>query len=63
MNTNKLTERSLEVIKSAQALAVHNGNPQIEQEHILLALLSYENSLIAQLLTKMGKDPIPSPPM
>ncbi len=57
MNTNKLTERSLEVIKSAQALAVHDGNPQIEQEHILLALLSYENSLIAQLLTKMGKDP------
>ncbi|MBE6993623.1 MAG: ATP-dependent chaperone ClpB [Ruminococcaceae bacterium] len=56
MNANKLTEKSLEVVRSAQTMAVQNGNPQIEQEHLLAALLDYDNSLIAQLLTKMGKD-------
>ncbi|MEA4920177.1 MAG: ATP-dependent chaperone ClpB [Clostridiaceae bacterium] len=56
MNTNKLTEKSIEVIKRAQTIATQNGNPQIEQEHIMAALLEYENSLIVQLLKKMGKD-------
>ncbi len=56
MNTNKLTEKTIEVIQKARSLASENGNPQIEQEHILSALLKYDGSLIAQLIEKMGKD-------
>jgi len=56
MNTNKLTEKTIEVIRLAQNTANQNGNPQIEQPHLLAALLGYENSLIAQLLRKMGID-------
>ena len=56
MNTNKLTEKTIEVIRLAQETAGRNGNPQIEQPHLLSALLGYDNSLIAQLLRKMGAD-------
>ena len=56
MNTNKLTEKTIEVIRLAQTTASQNGNPQIEQEHLLCALLGYDSSLIAQLLRKMGVD-------
>ncbi|MDD6315662.1 MAG: Clp protease N-terminal domain-containing protein, partial [Clostridia bacterium] len=56
MNTNKLTEKTIEVIRLAQTTAGQNGNPQIEQEHLLCALLGYDSSLIAQLLRKMGID-------
>ena len=56
MNTNKLTEKTIEVIRLAQSKASENGNPQIEQPHLLAALLDYDNSLIAQLLRKMGID-------
>ena len=56
MNTNKLTEKTIEVIRMAQNTANQNGNPQIEQPHLLAALLGYDGSLIAQLLRKMGVD-------
>ncbi|MBR5284133.1 MAG: type VI secretion system ATPase TssH, partial [Clostridia bacterium] len=56
MNTNKLTEKTIEVIRLAQTTATQNGNPQIEQPHLLAAMLGYDNSLIAQLLRKMGVD-------
>ncbi len=54
MNANKFTQKSLEAIQSAQNIAVQNGNSQIEQEHIILALLEQEDSLIKQLLMKMN---------
>ena len=53
MNPNKFTQKSLEAIQNAQNIAVQNGNAQIEQEHIILALLEQENSLIKELLMKM----------
>ena len=54
MNANKFTQKSLEAIQSAQNIAVENGNAQIEQEHIILALLEQEDSLIKELLMKMN---------
>lgn len=56
MNAQKLTQKSLEAIQSAQNIAVSSGSPQIEQEHLLAALLSQEDGLIRQLLVKMNRD-------
>ena len=54
MNAQKYTQKSLEAIQNAQSLATEYGNQQIEQPHILLALLQAENGLIPQLLGNMG---------
>ena len=42
MNTNKLTQKSLEAIQNAQSIAISNSNQQIEQEHLLVSLLEQE---------------------
>ena len=54
MNAQKYTQKSLEAIQSAQSLATEYGNQQIEQPHLMLALLTAENGLVPQLLTHMG---------
>ena len=54
MNTEKLTQKSLQALQQASALAKDNANQQIEQLHLLYALLTGENSLIASLLQGMG---------
>ena len=54
MNMNKFTQKSLEAVQSAQTIAQEYGNQQIEQAHLLYALLQQENGLIPQLLTHMG---------
>jgi ATP-dependent Clp protease ATP-binding subunit ClpB len=59
MNAEKYTERSLEVIRSAQTVSKEYGSQQIETEHLLLAMLTQESGLIPELLTKMGQN-IPS---
>ena len=56
MNAQKFTQKSLEAIQLAQDIALKRGNMQIEQPHLLLALLTQENGLIPQLLTRMGED-------
>ena len=56
MNPNKLTQRSLEALQSAQSLAIQHNHQQVDQEHLLLALLTQENSLLMQLLRRMGRD-------
>ena len=56
MNPNKLTQRSLEALQSAQSLAIQHNHQQVDQEHLLLALLQQENSLLMQLLRRMGRD-------
>ena len=53
MDIQKFTQKSLEAIQKAQEIAIQNQNPQIEQEHILLALIDDENGLIKELLSKM----------
>ncbi len=53
MNFNTYTQKSMEAVQSAQNLAVQNSHQQLEQEHLLLALLQQEGGLIPQLLRKM----------
>ena len=53
MNSQKLTQKSIDAIQKAQNLAVTNENSQIDQEHILYSLLIQENSLIRELLKRM----------
>jgi len=53
MNFDNYTQKSLEAVKFAQQLAVQNGQQQLEQLHLLAALLRQEGGLIAQLLRKM----------
>ena len=54
MDTSKLTEKSIEVIKKAQALAIENKNPDVGQAHIFYSLLTVENSLIREIFKKMN---------
>ena len=54
MNMQKFTQKSLEAVQSAQSIAGEYGNQQIEQAHLLYALLQQEGGLIPQLLTAMG---------
>ena len=56
LNTNNLTQKSMEAISNAQSIAVSYQNMNIEQQHILLALLQAEDGLIPQLIKKMGAD-------
>ena len=54
MNMQKLTAKSVEAVNSAQKLARENGNREIDQQHLLLALLTQDGGLIPQLLSKIG---------
>ena len=56
MDIRKFTQRSVEAIQGAQSIAVEHSNQQVDEEHLLLALLEQVDSLIASLLTRMGKD-------
>ena len=56
MNIQKFTQKSLEAIQNAQTLAMENQNAQVEQEHLLLALLEQENSLTKELIKKIGDE-------
>ena len=53
MNIQKFTQKSIEALQNAQTLASTNQNVQVEQEHILLALLEQDNSLIKELIKKI----------
>lgn len=57
MDANKLTQKALEALQSAQNIAIENNNVQIMPEHLLYALIDQQNGLIGQLLKKMGKSP------
>ena len=56
MNLQKFTQKSMEALQAAQALSRENGNPQIEEAHLLLALLEQQDGLCAELLTRAGAD-------
>ncbi len=56
MNTQKLTKKSMEILQSAQTIATENNNQQVDQCHILLALMKQEEGLIPQLLQSMKVD-------
>ena len=54
MNAQNYTQKSLAAIQAAQQLTIENQQQQIEQIHLLSALLQQENGLAPQLLKKMG---------
>lgn len=54
MNISKFTQKSQEAIAAAEKLASQNGNQRIDEEHLLSALLTVSDSLIASLVAKMG---------
>lgn len=45
MNAQKFTQKSLEAVQTANNIALENNNMQIEQEHLLYALLTMDESL------------------
>ena len=53
MNISKFTQKSMQAIERCEKLAYEYGNQEIEQEHLLYALLTIEDSLIAKLIEKM----------
>ena len=54
MNAQKYTQKSLAAIQAAQELTINNDNQQIEQVHILSALLHQDGGLVPELLKRMG---------
>jgi ATP-dependent Clp protease ATP-binding subunit ClpB len=52
MDFNRLTEKSQEAIRQAQALALRNSNQQVDVEHLLAALLEQENGLAPSILLR-----------
>jgi len=56
MQIDRFTKKSVEAINDLQKIALDFGNQELEQEHLLYALLHQDNSLISQLIEKMGID-------
>ena len=54
MNMNQFTQKSMEALRDMQSIALENGNQQIEQIHLLDALVSKEDGLISNLVKKSG---------
>ena len=54
MDSNRFTQRSMEALQHAQQLAQNYGNAQVEQLHLMYALIHQENGLIGQMLEKLG---------
>ncbi|MDO4343632.1 MAG: ATP-dependent chaperone ClpB [Eubacteriales bacterium] len=57
MNINKFTQKSLQAINELEKIAYEYGNQEIEQEHLLYALMNQEDSLIMKLIEKMEIQP------
>ena len=54
MNINKFTQNSLQAVQGCEKVAYEYGNQEVEQEHLLYALIIQNDSLIANLIEKMG---------
>src|SRR5213082_215392 len=57
MNINKYTEKAREAVASAIELAQQANNPQLEPEHLLVALVEQRDGIVPELLRKMKLDP------
>ena len=53
MNISKFTQKSMQAVQDLEKVAYEYGNQEIEEEHLLYALLTQENSLILKLIEKM----------
>ncbi|MBR1822507.1 MAG: ATP-dependent chaperone ClpB [Clostridia bacterium] len=56
MNAEKFTQKSIEAVREAQECAIRNQNMQIDQQHLLYALLNQNGGLIAQMMKKLHID-------
>ena len=56
MNTQRFTQKSMAALEDAQSIASRNANQQLEQIHLLLALLSDADGLANGIFAKMGTD-------
>ncbi len=56
MNINKFTQKSIQAVQQCERIAMDYGNQEIEQEHLLYALLTQDDSLLFKLMQKMGLD-------
>ena len=56
MDAEKFTKKSLEVIENCSKLAYEYNNQEIDQEHLLLSMVTTDDCLIGKLLDKMGID-------
>jgi ATP-dependent Clp protease ATP-binding subunit ClpB len=57
MNINKYTEKAREAVAAALELAQQHNNPQLEPEHLLVALVDQRDGIVPELLRKMTADP------
>src|SRR5207249_6940752 len=57
MNINKYTEKAREAVAAAIELARQSNNPQLEPEHLLVALVEQREGIVPELLRKMNVDP------
>ncbi len=57
MNINKYTEKAREAVAAAIELAQQHNNPQLEPEHLLVALVEQRDGIVPELLRKMNVDP------
>ena len=53
MNISKFTQKSVQAVQDLEKVAYKYGNQEVEQEHLLYALLTQEDSLILKLIEKM----------
>ena len=53
MNISKFTQKSIQAVQDLEKVAYEYGNQEVEQEHLLYALLTQEDSLILKLIEKM----------
>ena len=56
MNISKFTQKSIQAVQDLEKVAYQFGNQEIEEEHLLYALLEQEDSLILKLIEKMEID-------
>lgn len=56
MRADRLTLKSQEALEQAQNMAANRGNPQVDTEHLLLALLSDEEGICVEIVRKLGAD-------
>ena len=57
MNTEKLTQKTIEALRGAQNAATENGNPSVEEEHLLYAMLTQPDGLVGEVMRSVGASP------
>lgn len=56
MNISRFTQKSIQAVQDLEKIAYDNGHQEIEQEHLLYALINQEDSLVLKMIEKMQID-------